>query len=91
MNLQRERDLLIKKQEDQNDSQRVRTLQRENTQVGEISKFLELYAGVTTMAALLLFCPTTMGSSKLFCTSKASTGVVVVFACTTLTCDQENK
>ena len=46
MNLQRERELLIKKQEDQNDSQRVRTLQRENTQVGEISKFLELYAGV---------------------------------------------
>ncbi|CAB4030083.1 Hypothetical predicted protein, partial [Paramuricea clavata] len=32
VNLQRERDLLIMKQEDLNDSQRVRTLQRENTQ-----------------------------------------------------------
>ena len=45
----------------------------------------------TTMAALLLFCPTTMGSSMLFCTSMGSTGVVVVFACTTLTCDQAYK
>ena len=35
-NLQRERDFLLKKQEELNDSQRVRTLQRENTQVCEI-------------------------------------------------------
>ena len=33
VNLQRERDFLIKRQEELNDSQRVRTLQRENTQL----------------------------------------------------------
>ena len=32
-NLQHERDFLIKKQDEVNDSQRVRTLQRDNTQV----------------------------------------------------------
>ena len=38
----------------------------------------------TTMGTLLLFCHTTMGSSiMLFCASKGSAGVVVVFACTT--------